>query len=303
MPELVRAIAGSLRDGARSSRCSRRPRSSSRFPGVERIEPGDIPGRPARFTTRELLEVEREALELATAGRDVGAPAADETNAAANAASTATCSREQQRLVREAALSRDRSSASSASPAPARRPLCELSTEVYRESGVPVIGAAPSGRAADELANATGIPSSTLHRLLLDADRDGGLPARLRAGRRRSRDGRDARARTAPASWSSGRREGDPGRRPVPAARGRRGRPLPGPLRAARRDRTDREPPPARPLRAASARPAPRPATPSPTSPTPPSAAASSSTTTRPSPSSGCSRTGGRPPAHDPRRR
>ena len=39
-----------------------------------------------------------------------------------------------------------------------------------------VIGAAPSGRAADELATATGIPSSTLHRLLIDAGRNGGLP-------------------------------------------------------------------------------------------------------------------------------
>ena len=35
----------------------------SHLPGVEQVEPGDIPGRPARFTTRELLEVEREALD------------------------------------------------------------------------------------------------------------------------------------------------------------------------------------------------------------------------------------------------
>ena len=41
---------------------------------------------------------------------------------------------------------------------------------------MPVLGAAPSGRAADELASATGIASSTLHRLLLDAHREGGLP-------------------------------------------------------------------------------------------------------------------------------
>ncbi len=41
---------------------------------------------------------------------------------------------------------------------------------------MPVLGAAPSGRAADELATATEIASSTIHRLLLDARRDGGLP-------------------------------------------------------------------------------------------------------------------------------
>lgn len=46
----------------------------------------------------------------------------------------------------------------------------------YRQVGIPVLGAAPSGRAADELANAAGIRSTTMHRLLLDAEREGGLP-------------------------------------------------------------------------------------------------------------------------------
>lgn len=48
--------------------------------------------------------------------------------------------------------------------------------DAYREDGVLVLGAAPSGRAADELQTATGVPSGTLHRLLLDAQRVGGLP-------------------------------------------------------------------------------------------------------------------------------
>ena len=48
--------------------------------------------------------------------------------------------------------------------------------DAYRESGVPVLGAAPSGRAADELTAATGIRSRTIHRLLLDAQHEGGLP-------------------------------------------------------------------------------------------------------------------------------
>src|SRR4029079_9630606 len=51
-----------------------------------------------------------------------------------------------------------------------------LLADAYRESEVLVLGAAPSGRAADELQTATGVPSSTLHRLLLDAHREGGLP-------------------------------------------------------------------------------------------------------------------------------
>ena len=48
--------------------------------------------------------------------------------------------------------------------------------DAYRDIDATVLGAAPSGRAADELQTATGIRSRTLHRLLLDAQRDGGLP-------------------------------------------------------------------------------------------------------------------------------
>ena len=38
--------------------------------------------------------------------------------------------------------------------------------EAFRSAGVPVFGAAPSGIAAEKLQDATGIPSTTLHRLL-----------------------------------------------------------------------------------------------------------------------------------------
>src|SRR5207249_899750 len=50
--------------------------------------------------------------------------------------------------------------------------------DVFADAGVPVLGAAPSGRAADELESATAIRSSTMHRLLLDAQRERGLPLR-----------------------------------------------------------------------------------------------------------------------------
>jgi ATP-dependent exoDNAse (exonuclease V) alpha subunit len=47
---------------------------------------------------------------------------------------------------------------------------------VFAEAGIPVLGAAPSGVAAEKLQDATGIPSTTLHRLLDEARADGGLP-------------------------------------------------------------------------------------------------------------------------------
>lgn len=59
MPELVRSVAGALPKGASVDEVLVLADELARFPGVELVEPGDTPGRPARFTTRELLEVER----------------------------------------------------------------------------------------------------------------------------------------------------------------------------------------------------------------------------------------------------
>jgi len=146
------------------------------FPGVELLEPSAAPGRPARFTTRELLRVEREALQLALAGLDVDAPQAEkETLARTLMQSAPSLTGEQRALVHEAASRPDRVvCAAGAGKTTALRVLAEA----YRESAVPVLGAAPSGCAADELASTTGVASATLHELLLDAQRDGGLPSR-----------------------------------------------------------------------------------------------------------------------------
>jgi conjugative relaxase-like TrwC/TraI family protein len=174
-PELVRAVAGSLGAGASVGQVLAAADELSRFPGVELIDPGDAPGRPARFTTRELLEVERDALALAVTGRDNGAPAAD-GRTVLRALAGSELAREQQRLVRAAALSRDRVVCVVGVAGSGKTTALAALNAVYRKTGVPVLGAAPSGRAADELQTATGIPSSTLHRLLLGADRTDGLP-------------------------------------------------------------------------------------------------------------------------------
>ena len=122
--------------------------------------------------------------------------------------------------------------------------------DALERSGVPVLGAAPSGRAADELRAGDRDPGEDPP---LPAGRGPSLgwpAARLRPGDRRGRDGRDAGARAGPAPGRGGRRQGDPGRRPGPASRGRRGRALRRALRSARRGAPHREPPPARAGRA-----------------------------------------------------
>ena len=59
--------------------------------------------------------------------------------------------------------------------------------DAFQRDGHVAIGAAPSGVAAANLADETGIPSGTLHRLLAEARQRGGLPRRLPARGRRGR--------------------------------------------------------------------------------------------------------------------
>jgi conjugative relaxase-like TrwC/TraI family protein len=178
LPELVRAVAGSLPQGASVDDVLENAEELSRFPSIQLVEPGETPGRPARFTTRELLEVEREALELALAGRDTEAPRPDERTLLRTLIQWRTLTNEQRHLIREASLSSDRVVCVVGVAGAGKTTALRALADAHRESDVAVLGAAPSGRAADELAAATGIRASTLHRLLLDAYREGGLPRR-----------------------------------------------------------------------------------------------------------------------------
>jgi conjugative relaxase-like TrwC/TraI family protein len=177
MPELVQAVAGSLREGAPVERVLEEAEALSRLPGLERLEHDAAPGRPARFTTRELLAIERDALELALAGRNVDAPRPDGTILARLLMESGReLTGEQGMLVHEASRRPDRVLCIAGAAGSGKTTALRVLAEAYGESGVPVLGAAPSGRAADELQAATGVASSTLHRLLLDAHREDGLP-------------------------------------------------------------------------------------------------------------------------------
>jgi len=174
MPELVRAVAGAVRHGATADDALKAAEKLATLPGVELVESERAPGRPARFTTCELLEVEREALEIALSGRDVGAPRAAPGGVPIE--ERAGLTHEQRVLVREACMSGDRVVCAVGVAGSGKTSALRVLGAAYRQAGIPVFGAAPSGRAADELATATGIRSKTMHRLLLDAQRQGGLP-------------------------------------------------------------------------------------------------------------------------------
>ncbi len=176
MPELVRAVAGSLLAGESADRVLELADELSRFPGVELVEAQEVPGRPARFTTHELLAVEREAVEAAVADRNVAVPVPERRLLAEALMSAGDLSGEQRMLVHAAACRSDRVVCVVGVAGSGKTLALRAFADAYRNIDATVLGAAPSGRAADELQTATGIPSRTLHRLLFDAQRDGGLP-------------------------------------------------------------------------------------------------------------------------------
>ena len=83
---------------------------------------------------------------------------------------------EQRRLVEAAALSPDRVVCVVGAAGAGKTTALRVLGDALARSGVPVLGAAPSGRAADELARASEMPAATLHSLLRDTGRSGGLP-------------------------------------------------------------------------------------------------------------------------------
>ena len=156
------------------SPASRRSRAGRNSPRSATTRP---PGRPARFTTKSLLDLERQALRVALDGRGAGAPVADgDALTAALDDAPVSLSDEQRVLVEEAALSPDRIVCAIGAAGAGKTTALQVLGDALSRSDVPVLGAAPSGRAADELERATDIPAQTLHSLLADARHSGGLP-------------------------------------------------------------------------------------------------------------------------------
>jgi len=177
MPELVQAVAGAARDGGTVEDILEAAERLARSPLVERLEPEMSPGRPARFTTRALLQLEEDALQLALRGQDADAPSADRKLLARTLMQLgADLTGEQRMLIHQASTRPDRVVCVVGAAGTGKTTALRLLADGYRRSGTPVLGAAPSGRAADELATAAGVSSSTLHRLLLDTHAQGGLP-------------------------------------------------------------------------------------------------------------------------------
>jgi conjugative relaxase-like TrwC/TraI family protein len=152
-----------------------------RFIGMEQVAPVSPAaiGRPAVFSTAELLRHERAALGVAANSRTTRAP----TVSAATIEQVvreraATLGREQATMLRAAASSPDRVVCVVGHSGAGKTTALAALADAFQRDGFVAIGAAPSGVSAANLGAETGIPTGTLHRLLAETRRRGGLPRR-----------------------------------------------------------------------------------------------------------------------------
>ena len=175
-PEALMAWAEAHRSGASAERLRTLAARIARAEGVERVGELPSPGRPARYSTNELLPGAGSARTGGTRpgrGRAVSHPRAARGDRARRPDPPF------RRAGTDGAGGRDQATASCASSgwrARARRPPPTPSPRCSPTAASRFVGAAPSGVAAEKLQDETGIPSSTLHRLLDQARSEGGLP-------------------------------------------------------------------------------------------------------------------------------
>jgi conjugative relaxase-like TrwC/TraI family protein len=165
-PDLVMAWSQAHAHGADAERIRRLAVRFIGMDGVEQVGESPQPGRPSRYSTRELLAVERAALALVERGVAADAPAVADELVEAALEEAPGLSEEQQAMVRAVASSQGRVVAVVGLAGSGKTTATRAVADAFRAAGVPVFGAAPSGIAAEKLQDETGIASTTLHRLL-----------------------------------------------------------------------------------------------------------------------------------------
>ncbi len=177
--DLVEAWAAALPHGASARRVRALASRLAHDPQLLSLD-ADAPliGVPRRYTTHQLADIERRALALALDGRAGGAPAVSPDQARrAIDDHHPELSSEQRAMVTEALASADRVVCVIGHAGAGKTTGMRALHDILTRSEVSTLGAAPSGVAAEKLQQETGIPSSTLHRLVRYADR-AGLPRR-----------------------------------------------------------------------------------------------------------------------------
>ena len=131
-----------------------------------------------RFSTRELLALEQQLVTTAVAGQGAGAVRADVEAVEVALARRPLLNDEQQELVRRITSGQDAVVVVNAAAGSGKTTALDAVTQAYAASGLPVLGATLSAKAAGVLRDETGMATFTITRLLLDLReaRSGGLP-------------------------------------------------------------------------------------------------------------------------------
>jgi Ti-type conjugative transfer relaxase TraA len=129
-----------------------------------------------RYSTPEMLRIESELLDGARARKRCGAGRAPKPLVDEVLARRPELGEEQASMVRRLTVSGDGVQVVRAAAGTGKTYALDAAREVWQSSGHPVIGCALSARAAVELHDQTGIPSSTLARLQHDLRRGHPLP-------------------------------------------------------------------------------------------------------------------------------
>jgi conjugative relaxase-like TrwC/TraI family protein len=175
-PELVMAWADALAQGGSVEHIRRLCARFVEVDGVEQVGEEPTPGRPARYSTAELMQTERAAVSLVERGLGSGAPSVPAE--LVEHAESASLSPDQTAMLRAVASSPDNVVCVVGLAGAGKTTATLAVAEAFRAAGTPVLGAAPSGVAAEKLQDETGIPSTTLHRLLDESTQAGGLLSR-----------------------------------------------------------------------------------------------------------------------------
>ena len=120
---------------------------------------------PTRHTTRQILALEERGLAIGTQGRNSNAPTVTPH-------APSTLSAEQRRMVEHACSSPDRVVCVIGLAGAGKTTATRALARSFEHASVTVIGAAPSGIAAERLAEEAGIPATTLHALLTELRRN-----------------------------------------------------------------------------------------------------------------------------------
>ncbi len=148
---------------------------------VELVEPAEQTGRRAlavgdRYSTRELLDLERSMIERAQRGIHANVARVDRETVDQVLEARPELAGEQADMVRWLTTSGRRVDVVRAGPGTGKTHALDAAREAWQGAGLRVLGTALSARAAGELEAQSGIRSATIAQLRADAQRGHGLP-------------------------------------------------------------------------------------------------------------------------------